>query len=166
MNPRIRARLAAAGGAALARLRPHTIRAVLSLLRAGARPARRHEAEALCEDVLAVSLRAHGHAACLRRSLAVVLLGRMRGVWPTWCVGVLLAPPFTAHAWVEAEDAMVGERIDARFYGRLIRVAPSGDPASPRTCGRPAKRRGAHRRPCPSDSGGRAMRPRRPDGLR
>jgi hypothetical protein len=31
------------------------------------------------------------------------LLCRLRGQWPTWCVGAWRIPPFGAHAWVEAD---------------------------------------------------------------
>ncbi|MFD0689753.1 lasso peptide biosynthesis B2 protein [Actinomadura fibrosa] len=129
MRPRVRVRLAVGAGACLARLKPRRIEKVLAFASRGARPATRDEAEALLSDVLAASLRSHGTEACLRRSLAVVLLGRTRGVWPTWCVGVLTAPPFMAHAWVEAGGVMIGERAGAAFYGRLISVGPPRPPA-------------------------------------
>ncbi|WP_241481557.1 lasso peptide biosynthesis B2 protein [Nocardiopsis gilva] len=59
--------------------------------------------------------------ACLQRSLATVLLCRMGGSQPTWCVGVR-TEPFQAHAWVEAEGAPVGEPMPADYYRPLIRV--------------------------------------------
>jgi hypothetical protein len=60
---------------------------------------------------------------CLQRSLATTLLCRMRGVWPTWCIGVHTAP-FTAHAWVEAEGQPVGETHGPGYYCPLIIITP------------------------------------------
>ncbi|WP_030851748.1 lasso peptide biosynthesis B2 protein [Streptomyces sp. NRRL F-4474] len=106
----------------LATLPPRRIRAVLALLRRGARPATLAEAEAARETVLAVSLAAGGRKGCLPRSLATVLLCRCRGQWPTWCVGVRTRLPFAAHAWVEAEGEPVGEGTPAGYFQRFFAV--------------------------------------------
>ncbi|GAA3564486.1 hypothetical protein GCM10022222_55250 [Amycolatopsis ultiminotia] len=106
---------------------PGRIRAVLTRLRAGARPATMAETAAAREEVLTVSPRCCGSRACVIRSLAVVLRCRLRGTWPTWCVGVLAAPPFAAHAWVEAEGEMVDEALDGTLYRRLITIGPDPD---------------------------------------
>ncbi|WP_371655973.1 MULTISPECIES: lasso peptide biosynthesis B2 protein [unclassified Streptomyces] len=119
---RVAARLVVGCAHALATLPPGRIRAVLGLLRRGARPATLTEATRARETVLAVSLAAGGHRGCLPRSLATVLLCRCRGQWPTWCVGVRTRPPFAAHAWVEAEGELVGEGTPADYFQRFFAV--------------------------------------------
>jgi hypothetical protein len=47
----------------------------------------------------------------------------MRGVWPTWTTGVR-TPPFTAHAWVEAEGRRVGEPAETDNYRTMLAVPP------------------------------------------
>ncbi|MFD7656784.1 lasso peptide biosynthesis B2 protein [Actinosynnema sp. NPDC059797] len=109
----------------LARQKPKRIKATLAHLRTGARPATIGEAQHARDSVLTVSPRCSGEQACLQRSIASVLLCRMRGVTPTWCVGVLAAPPFAAHAWIEAEGRSIGEQLDSTCYRRLIEVGPA-----------------------------------------
>ncbi|MEV5507298.1 lasso peptide biosynthesis B2 protein [Streptomyces orinoci] len=108
----------------LARRPPAEIKAVLTRLRKGARPARYAEARAAREAVVAVSLRCASDQGCLPRSLATVLLCRVRGSWPEWTVGVRARPPFGAHAWVEAEGRMVEEDADASYFRRMLSVPP------------------------------------------
>ncbi|MGA4837531.1 lasso peptide biosynthesis B2 protein [Streptomyces sp. G45] len=119
-------RAATRGAVALARLLatqpPGRIRVVLARLRRGARPATVGEAEAARSTVVAVSLACAGQRGCLPRSLATVLLCRMRGQWPTWCVGVRTRAPFAAHAWVEAEGVLVGEGCPRDYYQRFFTV--------------------------------------------
>ncbi|WP_266986112.1 lasso peptide biosynthesis B2 protein [Streptomyces melanogenes] len=122
LGRRVAARLVVGCAHALAALPPGRIRAVLGLLRRGARPATLAEATRARETVLAVSLAAGGHKGCLPRSLATVLLCRCRGQWPTWCVGVRTRPPFAAHAWVEAEGEPVGEGTPADYFQRFFAV--------------------------------------------
>lgn len=62
--------------------------------------------------------------ACLPRSLAIVLLCRFRGAWPTWCAGVRRAAPFSAHAWAEVDGCSVGELNVAEAFVPLVKVAP------------------------------------------
>ena len=52
-----------------------------------------------------------------------MLLCRLHGSWPAWCVGTRRLPPFAAHAWVEAGGAMVGEEFPEDYFRPLIRVA-------------------------------------------
>ncbi len=47
------------------------------------------------------------------------------GTWPTWCAGVRVVPPFTAHAWIEAEGSLVGEGVPDGYFARLVTVEPS-----------------------------------------
>ncbi|RSM78407.1 lasso peptide biosynthesis B2 protein [Amycolatopsis sp. WAC 01375] len=121
---RLAARQAVAVARLIAMLPPHRIRLVFGVLRRGARPATREQAEAAREAVLAVSLVCLGPKGCLPRSLAVTLLCRLRGVWPTWCVGVRARPPFGAHAWVEVDGQPVGEGVSAGYFARLVAVGP------------------------------------------
>ena len=54
-----------------------------------------------------------------------MLLCRQRGYAPTWCVGVVATPPFAAHAWIEADDRIVDEPIDASYLRTFYRVGAS-----------------------------------------
>jgi Transglutaminase-like superfamily len=120
---RTTARLAVGCAHILATQPPGRIRTVLSWVRRGARPATVQETAAARSTVLTVSLASGGRRGCLPRSLATVLLCRMRGQWPTWCVGVRTRPPFAAHAWVEAEGELVGESSPADYFQRFFTVA-------------------------------------------
>jgi Transglutaminase-like superfamily len=122
LGPRLAARVAVGCAHLLATQPPGRIRSVLSRLRRGARPATVGETAAARETVLTVSLASGGRRGCLPRSLATVLLCRMRGQWPTWCVGVRTRPPFAAHAWVEAEGELVGEDSPADYFQRFFAV--------------------------------------------
>lgn len=97
------------------------VRRVLTALRRGGRPASVAQVENAHSVVTSVSLRCGGEA-CLQRSVAVALLCRMGGVWPTWCVGVC-GPPLQAHAWVEAEGRPVCEPSRLRrAYTTIIAI--------------------------------------------
>ena len=113
----------------LAHLSPRRIRAVLTVLRRRAAPATVQQATAAHDAVLAVSVLSGGRY-CLQRSLAITLLCRLRGVWPTWCTGVRTAP-FVAHAWVEADGQPIGEPQGPGYYRPLIVIPPSGTPSRP-----------------------------------
>ncbi|GAA2323178.1 lasso peptide biosynthesis B2 protein [Streptomyces kunmingensis] len=119
----------AAVGAALlvARLRPDRLRRLLTLVGRGARPAPYETALAAYESVVATSRRCAGWYGCLPRSVAVALLCRMSGTWPTWHAGVRAAPPFAPHAWVQAEDRIVGEGAQPEEYRPLITVPPRSE---------------------------------------
>ncbi|MFI6744344.1 lasso peptide biosynthesis B2 protein [Nonomuraea sp. NPDC050451] len=130
----------------VARLPPRRIRMLLRVLGKGARPARNDEVAHVRTCLLSTRIRLRGVEACLPRSLAVVLLSRMRGAQATWCVGVLRSPPFLAHAWVEADGEMVGEHLDSMQFVRLLAAGPSA--------------RGPHRPDSPEESnapGGQAL---------
>jgi len=106
----------------LATRSPARIRAVLGVVRHGARPATYEQAKAARDTVVAVSLTCAAREGCLPRSLATALLCRLHGSWPAWCVGARRLPPFAAHAWVEAEGAMVDEDYPADYFRPLLRV--------------------------------------------
>jgi hypothetical protein len=106
----------------LATQSPRRIRTVLGWLRRGARPATFEQAKQVRDDVVAVSLHCAAREGCLARSLATVLLCRLRGGWSTWCVGARRLPPFAAHAWVEADGVMVGEDYPADYFRTLFTV--------------------------------------------
>jgi hypothetical protein len=119
---RIVARLAVAAARLLATQSPGRIRTVLGWLRRGARPASVEQAAAARDMVVAVSLACASREGCVPRSLATVLFCRLRGQWPTWCVGVRRLPPFAAHAWVEADGLMVGEDYPPDYFRPLFKV--------------------------------------------
>ncbi|GGM80651.1 hypothetical protein GCM10012275_59140 [Longimycelium tulufanense] len=106
----------------MAHLPPRRIRAVLTVLRVGAVPATHAQALAARDTVTSTSMLCAGPY-CLPRSLATALLCRLRGTWPTWCVGVR-TNPFAAHAWVEVDGQPVGEPIGAGYYRALMTVPP------------------------------------------
>jgi hypothetical protein len=106
----------------LARQSPQRICAVLRLVRRGAGAADSGTTSQARRDVVATSTRCAGRY-CLERSLATVLLVRMRGSFPTWRTGVR-TPPFAAHAWVEADGRPVGEPAEEFDYRPMLEVAP------------------------------------------
>ena len=114
--------LAVGGARLLATQSPRRIRTVLGWLRHGASPATFDQAKAARAAVVAVSLVCAAREGCLARSLATVLLCRVRGQWPTWCVGARRLPPFAAHAWVEADGIMVGEDYPPDYFRTLFSV--------------------------------------------
>ncbi|MGR8010935.1 lasso peptide biosynthesis B2 protein [Streptomyces hypolithicus] len=120
---RLAARLVLLPALVLSLLPPRRIRAVLGLARRGARPATGAQAKYARDAMCAVSLRCAGPKGCLPRSLGAALLCRLTGSWPTWCTGVRVVPPFTAHAWIEANGRPVGEGVPDDYFTRLITVA-------------------------------------------
>ncbi|QLD28038.1 lasso peptide biosynthesis B2 protein [Micromonospora carbonacea] len=106
----------------LVRRTPQELCRLLTRVRGDAPLATYAEAKRARDTVLAVSTRCCGRNACLLRSVATVLVCRMNGSWPTWCTGVLSAPPFVAHAWVEAEGSAVDEFADGTTYSRICSV--------------------------------------------
>ncbi|MEU1252768.1 lasso peptide biosynthesis B2 protein [Streptomyces chartreusis] len=125
LGRRLAARLVLLPTVALALLPPRRMRAVLGVLRRGAAPATAAQARQARDAMCAVSLRCTGPKGCLPRSLGAALLCRLRGTWPTWCTGVRVVPPFTAHAWIEAEGRPVGEDVPDGYFARLIAVEPA-----------------------------------------
>ena len=107
----------------LAKLSPARLRRVLEFARGGAKPATAEKALAARQAVVSVSLRCAGQG-CLQRSIATVLLCRVRGMWPTWCTGVR-TQPFGAHAWVEAEDELLGEPYPKNHYRPMMKIPPA-----------------------------------------
>jgi hypothetical protein len=127
---RAQVRLAVGAARLLARQHPRRIRTVLEWLRRGARPADLGRAQAARDAVVAVSLACAGREGCLPRSLATILLCRLHGQWPTWCVGARRLAPFGAHAWVEAEGVPVGEGHPPDYFRPLFTVPCASDPLS------------------------------------
>lgn len=125
-RPGLRRRIAAVAAVSVARLLgrlpPRRLRALLLRLRTGARAASHDEALAARDAVVAVSVWCAGQG-CLARSLATVLLCRLDGTWPTWCLGVR-SEPFSAHAWVEADGRPVRESFPDGHFHLLMTVPP------------------------------------------
>jgi Transglutaminase-like superfamily len=119
---RMVARLAVGASRLLATQSPRRIRTVLGWLRRGARPATFEQAKAARDTVVAVSLTCASREGCVARSLATILLCRLEGRWPTWCVGARRLPPFAAHAWVEADGIMVGEDYPPDYFRTFFTV--------------------------------------------
>lgn len=118
------ARLVLVPAVALSLLPPRRIRHVLNVLRRGAAPATAAQAKNARDAVCAVSLRCAGPRGCLPRSLGAALLCRLGGTWPTWCTGARVVPPFTAHAWIEADGRPIDEGVPDDYFTRLMAVAP------------------------------------------
>ncbi|WP_084532829.1 lasso peptide biosynthesis B2 protein [Nocardia fusca] len=122
---RLVARFAVAAAIVVKRLPPQRIHALLKLARRGARPATYSEALTARDAAISVSLHCASREGCLVRSIASALTCRAFGRWPTWCVGVKTRAPFGAHAWIEAENAIVGEVVPYEYLSRLISVPPA-----------------------------------------
>jgi len=120
---RVLAWLTVAAARLLATQSPRRIRAVLGWLRRGAKPATFEQVKAARDTVVAVSLACAAREGCVPRSLATVLLCRLRGQWPTWCVGARRVPPFGAHAWVEADGRQVGEDYPPDYFRVFFTVS-------------------------------------------
>ncbi|MCX4805310.1 lasso peptide biosynthesis B2 protein [Streptomyces sp. NBC_01214] len=106
----------------LAKLSPARLRSIMRFLRRGATGATAEQALRARNTVTAVSVRCAGQG-CLQRSIAVALLCRARGVWPTWCTGVR-TNPFAAHAWVEVDGQPIGEHYPAGHFRPLLTIPP------------------------------------------
>jgi hypothetical protein len=106
----------------LATQRPGRIRTLLGWLHRGTRPATFEQAKAARDTVVAVSLVCAAREGCVPRSLATVLLCRLRGRWPTWCVGARRVPPFGAHAWVEVDGVPVDEPYPPDYFRTFFTV--------------------------------------------
>ncbi|RXS67170.1 lasso peptide biosynthesis B2 protein [Streptomyces sp. TM32] len=122
---RLAARLVLLPALVIALLPPRRIRAVLHLACRQATPATAAQAKQARDAMCAVSLRCAGPKGCLPRSLGAALLCRLAGTWPTWCTGVRVVPPFTAHAWIEVDGRPVDEGVPDDYFTRLITVAPA-----------------------------------------
>jgi hypothetical protein len=119
---RILAYLTVVAARLLAAQSPRRIRTVLGWLRRGAKPATFEQAKAARDTVVAVSLTCAAREGCVPRSLATILLCRLHGRWPTWCVGARRLPPFAAHAWVEADGVMVDEEYPPDYFRTFFTV--------------------------------------------
>ncbi|MEK8172034.1 lasso peptide biosynthesis B2 protein [Streptomyces sp. M19] len=86
----------------------------------GAVPATAAQALRARRAVVAVSRRCASHGSHLQRSIAVALLCRAWGSWPTWCTGC--APTLHPHAWIEAEGRLIGEPHPPGHYRPLFTV--------------------------------------------
>ncbi|MEU4205518.1 lasso peptide biosynthesis B2 protein [Streptomyces sp. NPDC026294] len=125
---RLAARLVLVPAVALSFLPPRRLRAVLGLVCRGAVPASATQAKHARDAMCAVSLRCAGPRGCLPRSLGAALLCRLGGSWPTWCTGVRVVPPFTAHAWIEVAGHPVDEGVPDDYFTRLVTVAQVSRP--------------------------------------
>jgi hypothetical protein len=119
---RIPARVAVGAARLLATQPPGRIRTVLGWLRHGAQPATFEEAKAARDTVMAVSLICASREGCVARSLATILLCRLRGRWLTWGVGARRVPPFGAHAWVEVAGVPVDEPYPPDYFRTFFTV--------------------------------------------
>ncbi|HEY3001090.1 MAG TPA: lasso peptide biosynthesis B2 protein [Kribbellaceae bacterium] len=125
LRDRLAGRVAVVVAKRLAKRSPRRIQQALRRLRRGAAPATYAQAAAARAVVTGISLDCTGPQGCLPRSIATALLCRLRGTWPTWCVGVRVLPPFGAHAWVVADDRDVEEPYPAGYHKALISVEPA-----------------------------------------
>ncbi len=119
----LRARAAVAIAVTVCSGSPRLLRRFLSLLTLGAR--RPHPAELLRwrQAVVTVSRRCAG-SHCLQRSVATMILARSFGYIATWKSGVR-QDPFLAHAWVELDDAPIGEPDSVREFHHVLAVWPA-----------------------------------------
>lgn len=104
----------------LAMLPPARLQRVLQALSVGARPGTYDQALRARRAAVGVSARCAG-LGCLQRSVAVVIMCRMRGRWPDWCTG-FRTQPFAAHAWVEVDGMPVDEPGDLGPFKTVLAV--------------------------------------------
>ncbi|MGW1992103.1 lasso peptide biosynthesis B2 protein [Embleya sp. NPDC001921] len=116
----VTARWAVALARPLALLPPRRLRRVLWAVGLGTRPAGAAETLEARRAVVSVSARCAGQG-CLQRSVATLLLCRLRGATPDWCTGVR-TQPFRAHAWVEARGVPIGESADMALFHTVLSV--------------------------------------------
>ncbi|MEV1199314.1 lasso peptide biosynthesis B2 protein [Microbispora rosea] len=121
---RAQARLAITVARVLILLSPNRLAAVLTWLCRGVAHASATDAGEARNVVCALSPRCAGQG-CLQRSVAVVILCRLRGSAPDWRAGFAMHP-FTAHAWVEVDGRPVGEpeKVSAYTVVHASRVRP------------------------------------------
>jgi Transglutaminase-like superfamily len=121
---RVLVRVVVGAARLLATQSPRRIRRVLGFLRRGAEPATVEQVQAARDAVTAVSLTCAAREGCVPRSLATILLCRLRGRWASWSVGARRIPPFGAHAWVEVGGIPVGEDEYPPDYFRTFLTVP------------------------------------------
>jgi hypothetical protein len=121
---RVLVRVVVGAARLLATQSPRRIRRVLGFLRRGAEPATVDQVRAARDAVTAVSLTCAAREGCVPRSLATILLCRLRGRWASWSVGARRIPPFGAHAWVEVDGVPVGEDEFPPDYFRTFLTVP------------------------------------------
>lgn len=121
---RIEALCAVGAARLLILLPPRRLRRVLRVISLGSRPATEVRARYARQAAVTVSARCAG-LGCLQRSIAAVLLCRLRGQWPDWCTG-FRTQPFGAHAWVEVNGAPVGEPGDLSGFHTVMSVRREG----------------------------------------
>jgi hypothetical protein len=121
---RVLVRVVVGAARLLATQSPRRIRRVLGFLRRGAEPATVEQVQAARDAVTAVSLTCAAREGCVPRSLATILLCRLRGRWASWSVGARRIPPFGAHAWVEVGGIPVGEDEYPPDYFRTFFTVP------------------------------------------
>ncbi|MER7922643.1 lasso peptide biosynthesis B2 protein [Streptomyces sp. NPDC096057] len=114
------ARAAVGAARVLVLLPPRRLRQVLTVAARGSRAAGHAQALDARRAVVTVSARCAGRG-CLQRSVATVLLCRLRGRWPDWCTG-FRTQPFRAHAWVEVGEQAVGESGDVALFHTVMSV--------------------------------------------
>ncbi|GAA3502082.1 lasso peptide biosynthesis B2 protein [Streptomyces albogriseolus] len=124
LHRQIAPRCAAGAARLLVRLPPARLHRVLRVLSKGSRPAGYAEVARARRSVVSVSTRCAG-LGCLQRSVATVLLCRVRGRWADWCTGFRVQP-FAAHAWVEADGRPVDEPGEVGVFRTVLAVRRPG----------------------------------------
>lgn len=119
---RLLARTAVSAARLVALLPPRSIALALAWISRRSRPATSAEALDARSAVCGVSVRCAGQG-CLQRSIAVMLLCRMRGSSPDWCTG-FINRPFMAHAWVEVAGRPAGEPREIADFTTVLSVRP------------------------------------------
>ncbi|NUP23806.1 MAG: lasso peptide biosynthesis B2 protein [Streptomyces sp.] len=120
LRRQIAPRCAAGVARVLVRLPPARLQRVLRVVSRGTRPATYGEAARARRAVVSVSTRCAG-LGCLQRSVATVLLCRVRGKWTDWCTGFRIQP-FGAHAWVEVDGRPVDEPGELSVFRTVLAV--------------------------------------------
>lgn len=125
LGERVAARLVVLAARVLAKRKPQRVQRFMAFARKGARPATYEQASRARAVVTNTSVVCAAAEGCLPRSIATALLLRLRGVFPTWAVGVRVMPPFGAHAWVMVDGRDVDEPYPQGYYAALMKVEPA-----------------------------------------
>lgn len=124
LRERAAARVVVPVARVLAKRKPQRLQRFMTLISRGARPATHEQASRARAAVTSTSVVCAAPEGCLPRSIATALSLRLRGVFPTWAVGVRVMPPFGAHAWVMVDGRDVDEPHPQGYYVALMKVDP------------------------------------------
>lgn len=109
----------------LVKLKPGMLVRVLKSIAVTHGEADYSEVERIRTSINSVSARCAGNG-CLQRSVAAMIIARMKGIPLAWRSGFRINP-FIAHAWVEVDGRPVGETMDLTSFHISLAVGANDD---------------------------------------